>query len=226
MPKNFMDELFYPGNTVQLEFRPDFIAKTILLTSVVNITDELLQLALPLAEDEKFNPIKPGTLLTLSAREKHSTKIYYYTAELLEHHDGNPSILILRRPAFIQNTTRRNFFRCEVNFLFYYWLKEDCYRGRVMNLSASGLYGIIETNRHLNPGGLLQLEIMLPILDEPLNVEARIIRFDKTYQLGHSGIALHYHNPTEKIQNLITKYLFQRQRELIQEGRIKIGRIQ
>jgi c-di-GMP-binding flagellar brake protein YcgR len=225
MPANFLDELFYPGNTVQLEFRPDFVHKTVILTAVVNITDDVLQLALPLDRNQYFTPIKIGTCLTLSTREKNSTKIYYYTTELLEHHEGNPSILTLKRPTFIQNTSRRNFFRCDVDLIFYYWLEENCYRGQVINLSASGLYGIIETNRQLNPGGILPLKILLPSLEEPLSIEAKIIRIVKTDKSGYSGIALHYHNPTEKIQTLFTKYLFQRQRELIQEGRIKIGQI-
>jgi c-di-GMP-binding flagellar brake protein YcgR len=227
MPANFMDELFYPGNTVQLEYRPDFISKTTLLTSVISLTDEFIQLALPLMEGEKFIPIKAGTFLTLSAREKKSTHVYYYTVELVEHHEGNPSLIVVKRPSFVQNTTRRNFFRCEVNLLFYYWLEKKCYRGRVINLSASGLYGIIEANNHhLKPGILLPLEIVLPIFEAPLTVEAKIVRINKTDQTSHFGIALTYRNPTEQIQNQITKYLFQRQRELIQEGRIKIGRIQ
>jgi hypothetical protein len=34
-----------------------------------------------------------------------------------------------------------------------------------------------------------------------------------------------FENITEKFQNDITKYLFQRQRELIKLGQIKVGRI-
>jgi c-di-GMP-binding flagellar brake protein YcgR len=226
MPENFMDELFYSGNTVQIEYRPDFITKTILLTRVLNITDDSLQLELPLAENEPFAPIKLGTQLTLSAREKKSTKIYYYNTELLNHQPGNPSLLTLKRPSFIQNTSRRNFFRCEVSLLFYYKFEEDYYRGRIINLSASGLYGIIETNHLLNPGGILPLEIIIPIFEEPLIAEGKVIRINKTDKAESSGIALHFYHPTEKLQNQLTKYLFQRQRELIQEGRIKIGRIE
>jgi c-di-GMP-binding flagellar brake protein YcgR len=226
MPTNFMDELFYPGNTVQLEFRTDLLAKTILLTRVISIDDERLQLELPLDQDEPFTPIKIGTLLTLSARERDSVKVYYYTTELLEHQPQNLSLIIVKRPSFVQNMSRRNFFRCDVDLLFYYWLEETCYRGRAVNLSASGLFGIIDTNPELDTDNIIPLEIMLPTGDEALAVEGKIIRIVKTDQPETSGIAFHYHNPTEKLQNQITKYLFQRQRELIQEGRIKIGRLQ
>ncbi|MGD8401374.1 MAG: PilZ domain-containing protein, partial [Bacillota bacterium] len=177
-------------------------------------------------KNEPFTPIKLGTQLTLSAREKNSTKVYYYNTELLSHQTGNPSILTLKRPSFIQNTSRRNFFRCEVSLLFYYQFEENSYRGRVINLSASGLYGIIETNPLLNPGGILPLEIMVPPFEEPLSVEGRVIRINQTDKAESAGIALQFHHPTEKLQNQLTKYLFQRQRELIREGRIKIGRIE
>ena len=96
----------------------------------------------------------------------------------------------------------------------------------MINLSASGLYGIIETNPLLNPGGILPLEIMIPLFEEAISLEGKVIRIDKTNKAESAGIALQFEHPTEKLQNQLTKYLFQRQRELIREGRIKIGRIE
>jgi c-di-GMP-binding flagellar brake protein YcgR len=228
MPANLIDELFYPGATIQIEFRLSPTAKQLLLTSVDSLTDDVIKLLLPLTEDDPFTPVPVGTKIVLSVREKKTTQIYYYTAELLEHCVGNPSLLVVRRPSPIQFSSRRNFFRCEVDFYFYYRNEEEYYRGQAVNLSASGLYGIINCNPHLSPGGLIQLEIPLFSLNdsgEPLTVEARIIRIEQTDRPDQSAIAVHFHNPPEKAQNLITKYLFQRQRELIQKGMIKIGRI-
>lgn len=226
MPANFLDELFYPGNTVQIEYRETLLSKVVLLTSVESISEETIRLQLMPTDSPAFTPIKAGTGLAISVREKNTNQVYFYTSELIEHQTGNPSLLIIRRPPLIQTLSRRNFFRCDVDFQFYCEVEAVKYKGKAVNLSASGLYGIIHKELPLKPGDILPLELFLPTLSEPLAVEAKIIRFQKIEGDNNWGLALHFTNPEEKFQNIITKYLFQRQRELIKKGRIKIGTIQ
>ncbi|HYH04462.1 MAG TPA: PilZ domain-containing protein [Bacillota bacterium] len=226
MPANFLDELFYPGNTVQIEYRQNLLSKVVLLTSVESISEETIRLRLMQTDSETFSPIKTGTGLAVSAQEKNTTQVYFYTSEFIEHQPGNPSLLIIRRPSLIQTISRRNFFRCDVDFQFYYAVEDRKYRGQVENLSASGLYGVIKDSTQLKPGVILPLELNLPTLTEPLTVEAKIIRVQKVEGEDKWGLALHFNNPGEKFQNVIIKYLFQRQRELIKKGLIKIGTIQ
>jgi c-di-GMP-binding flagellar brake protein YcgR len=226
MSDNFIDELFYPGNTVQVEYRENLTAKKILLTIVNSIDEEHIHLIYP-PEDSNDSAVSipVGTGMILCVREKNTTQIYYYSSRLIEHKSGNPDLLVMERPSFAQYASRRNFFRCDVDFPFYYWIEKQQYKGLTCNLSASGMYGIIQYDPQLKPEMILQLEIPIPLIPAPLGCEARIIRLSPAENPDQRGVALHFENPDEKLQNELTKYLFQRQRELIKKGMIKIGRI-
>lgn len=225
MPGDFIDELFYPGNTVQVEYRENISAKQILLTMVDSIDENRIYLLYPVEPNEPFVSIPSGTGMILCVKEKNTTQIYYYSSRLVEHKNANPALLVVERPSFAHAASRRNFFRCEVDFPFYYWVEDQKYKGLACNLSASGLYGIIQYNPQLQPKMVLQLELRVPLIPSSLSCEARIIRINPAEKPDLRGIALHFENPNEKLQNELTKYLFQRQRELIKKGMIKIGRI-
>jgi c-di-GMP-binding flagellar brake protein YcgR len=225
MPGNLIDELFYPGNTVQVEYRENITAKRILLTVVSGIDEESIKLISPEELNDPFVSIPSGTGMILCVKERNTTQIYYYSSRLVKQINGNPALLVVERPSFAQVASRRNFFRCDVDFPFYYWVEERKYKGWASNLSASGMYGIIPYDPQLKPEMILRLEIPVPLLPASLSCEARIIRLSPAEKLDQRGVALHFENPNEKLQNELTKYLFQRQRELIQKGMIKIGRI-
>lgn len=226
MPGNFLDELFYPGNTVQVEYYENPRSKLVILTSVQSISDQTIQLLVTNEANANQTPVKPGIILLLKVREKSTAQVYYYSSKLIEYRPGNPVLLVIKRPPLSQTLSRRNFFRCEVDFPFSFWVNKQEVKGQVKNLSASGLYGTFEVKLNLKLGMILPIEFKLPTYEEPISLEAKIVRSHKTDQKGVWGIALHFHNQQEKIENIIIKYLFQRQRELIQSGQIKVAQIE
>lgn len=227
MPANFLDELFFEGNTVQVEFRGPLLTRTVLLTTVQSIDDRIIQLGLANPDFETYPLLQPGIGLVISAREKNSMQVYYYTSTLTEFKNGNPAQLFLLRPPLIQTLSRRNFFRCDVDFPFSYWRDEaEKVEGKVVNLSASGLYGHGPHQPAFRVGMELTLEFTLPNQTQPSLIDAKLIRIQKTDNRDERGMAFHFSHPEEKLQNEIIKYLFFRQRELIQKGLIKIGTIQ
>jgi c-di-GMP-binding flagellar brake protein YcgR len=221
----FIDELFYPGNNVQVEYREDLLNKKILLTTVDGIRGNYLHLFYAEEPNHPFMPIPSETGMILCAKKKNTPDIYFYTTRLLEHKNTIPAVLVVERPALIQASSRRTFFRCDVELPFYFWVDEQKFKGQASNISAGGMYGFIPHEPHLKPGMILRLEIQIPQSVEPLIFEARIIRFHRAEKPDQRGVALEFFNPNVKLQNELVKYIFLRQRELIQKGKIKVGRI-
>lgn len=218
---SFDDDLFSPGSSIQIEFRDDFHVKNVFKSHIEKNTEENLTLLLP---DEIISPIKPKTKLIVIS---HATpQNYFFMADVLEYIPGNPPSLIISKPVTVQSTSRRNFFRCDVELPLLYQDKSgELKPGKVINLSASGLYAIIEHNHILKTGKIISCEMILPIFVEPLRFDGKITRLEKTENKYNQGIGISFLSTNEKFQNHIIKYLFQRQRELIKSGHIKVGRI-
>jgi hypothetical protein len=193
MPGNLIDELFYPGNTVQVEYRENITAKRILLTVVSGIDEESIKLISPEELNDPFVSIPSGTGMILCVKERNTTQIYYYSSRLVKQINGNPALLVVERPSFAQVASRRNFFRCDVDFPFYYWVEERKYKGWASNLSASGMYGIIPYDPQLKPEMILRLEIPVPLLPASLSCEARIIRL--SHRSGRGNVGPDAHRP-------------------------------
>ena len=216
----FFKKLFSCGNSLQIEFRDHSKQKKLFKTIIDKISDRELTLILPVSQ-----LIPPGTKLVVIGRHDTDSQNYYFTAEVLTFHQGDPATLTISMPIPMQTSSRRRFFRCDVDLFFIYQDDTEMeYRGRIINLSASGLFAIVKNHPSLRISQILTCQLHLPTSVEPLRFEGKIIRIETVENDDEIGIALDFVNVSEKIQNEITKYLFQRQRELIKMGHIKAGR--
>lgn len=214
------NEIFSYGNSLQIEFRDHSKQKKLFKTIVEKVDDHELLLIIPGSQ-----AIQPGTKLIVVGRHETDLQNYYFTAEVLAFHQGEPNSITISTPVPMQTKSRRRFFRCDVDLFFIYQDQNGTeHRGRIINLSASGLFAIVKNHPYIKPSQQLNCQLHLPTLAEPLRFEGKIIRIEPTEKEEEKGIALNFENATERLQNEITKYLFQRQRELIKLGHIKAGR--
>jgi len=222
MDSNFLfKKLFNSGNSLQIEFRDHSKQKKLFKTVIEKMGDREVTLILPVSQQ-----IPPGTKLVVIGRHDADLKNYYFTAEILAFHQGDPATITISMPVTMQTTSRRRFFRCDVDLFFIYQDDTETeYRGRIVNLSASGLFAIVKDNPSLKLHQIITCQLHLPTSVEPIRFEGKVIRVESTENDDEKGIALDFVNISEKIKNEITKYLFQRQRELIKMGHIKAGRI-
>jgi len=213
------DELFHVGNIVQIEFRDEFQKKIVSKTRVVKSEPDSLELLLP--ADFPI-PVKAGLKIMITCHI--SPRNYYFNSKVMRS-KANPPSLVITRPAVIQAVSRRSFFRCEVELTLTYLSKKDEPKiGIVFNLSASGLFAHIKQDHLLKVGAVIEGEITLPTQPETLNFKAKVTRLEKIDNEAQ-GVALSFQTIDEKFENVIIKYLFQRQRELIKLGHIKAGKI-
>lgn len=224
MPNNTAKKLFKIGSQLLIEFEDNHQNRNIYRTRISEVNDAEIALQLPPAQSV---PIEPQTKLAIYLG--HVSQGYYFNAAVIAYQPGNPSLpptLIISWPEQIATLSRRKFFRCDVELPFYY--QDHRYQehsGRVINLSASGLLAVVGHNPQLGINMVFNCRFEMPTLTEPLEFEGKIIRLDKTENPSEQGIALNFEDITEKFQNEVIKYLFQRQRELINERQMKAGQV-
>ncbi|MGE5583436.1 MAG: flagellar brake protein [Bacillota bacterium] len=215
---NALKEFLKPGKNVQLEFTADNGRKLIYRTVVWDFDQDQLRLLLP-KNDAFFNNLAPDTKVTLICRNDTEENDYVLATQFIKTEPGQP-LLVIEKPADIKFTVGRRFFRCEVNLPFDGFLKKDKFKGQVINLSANGLYAIINPTLQMEPGSILTCRMLLPTSNEPLLFVGKVIRIVR--KENFQGVGLSFEHATKILQDQITKYLFQRQRALINLGQIKI----
>jgi c-di-GMP-binding flagellar brake protein YcgR len=211
-------DLLQPGKNVQLEFYDENGKKIIYRTSIWSFEEEQLSILMP-KNDFNLKNIKPGTTITLICKNDSESHDYVFTTKFINAASEQP-LLIISKPAELEFGIGRHFFRCEVNLPFHYFDKNGKCKGEVTNLSANGLYAIINPEIHLEPGSVLTCQIVLPNTSEPLLFVAKVVRITK--KENFQGIGLNFQNINKNLQDQITKFLFQRQRALINLGQIRI----
>lgn len=211
-------ELLQPGKTVYLEFYDESGKKLIYRTSILSFESEQLSLLTP-KNDYILEKIKPGTRIMVICRYERDYHDYVFTTKLIKIEAEHP-LLLISKPAELGFNIGRNFFRCEVKLPFLCFNKKEKYIGEITNLSANGLYAILKPDFQIEPGATLTCQIVLPNSNEPLLFVAKVVRVVKNQ--NSQGIGLNFPHITKNIQDQITKYLFQRQRALINLGQIRI----
>jgi Predicted glycosyltransferase len=213
-------ELLQPGKNVQLEFLAERGQKVIYRTSVCSFDQEQVSVLTP-KNDPTLNNIQPGTKMMLICRKDNEAHDYVLSTEFIKAETEQP-LLIINKPTNLEFTFGRHFFRCEVNLPLQFFIKSGKCQGEIINLSANGLYAVVDPKLALEPGLSLTCQIILPDSALPLLFVAKVIRVTK--KENFQGVGLSFQQLDKSCQDRITKFLFQRQRALINLGQIKIAK--
>lgn len=216
-----LEQLLRPGKEIQLEFTGLNGENIVYQTRVIRSMQTEYLALLMAASDETLFQLSTGTTVTLTCRSD-SKNVFTFTTEFVEIKPGELPILIVIRPIKIENASRRNFFRCEVKLQFSYYLKNRDYQGEVINLSAGGLFTVIEVDPSIIVGTRLACKLFLPKTKAPILFVGRVIDIRK--QESIAGLALTFQNLTKDQQTKVVKYLFDQQRAMLVQKRVNSAR--
>lgn len=203
-----VEELFQPDSNLEIELKNNNNEKLVYQAQVMNLAADKLVLFIQEVEDT-LNQIKTGTKLSLICRNEKSEDDYVFLTQLIKNEQP---ILVVTRPSETHASTRRRYFRCDVKLPFSYFSESEL-KGEVTNLSASGLYAMIQPDQQLKVNMDITCQITLPTSPKPVLFVAKIARMQKKGDL--QGIGLHFQYSSEDLQSQITKYLFNHQRQMI-----------
>lgn len=216
-----LEQLLRPGKEVQFEFTGMNGEAIVYKTRVIR-TMQTEYLALLMASNEEtLFQLSAGTTVTLTCQGE-SKNVFNFTTEFVEIKPGELPILIVIRPAKIENASRRNFFRCDVKLQFSYYMKNKDFRGEVINLSAGGLFAVIEVDPSIIVGTRLACKLFLPKTKAPIMFVGRVVDIRK--HESSAGLALSFQNLTKDQQTQVVKYLFDQQRVMLVQKRVKPAR--
>jgi c-di-GMP-binding flagellar brake protein YcgR len=216
-----LEQLLRPGKEVLFEFS-GMNGETIAYKTRIIRSMQVEHLALLMsASEETLFQLSAGTTVNLTCRGE-SKNVFNFTTEFVMIKPGELPILIVIRPAKIENASRRNFFRCDVKLEFSYYLKNRDYKGEVINLSAGGLFTIIEVDSSIIVGTRLACKLFLPKTKAPIMFVGRVVDIRK--QESAAGLALSFQNLTKDQQTQVVKYLFDQQRMMLVQKRVNPAR--
>jgi c-di-GMP-binding flagellar brake protein YcgR len=212
-----LEQLLRPGREIQIEFNGSNGDKITYKTRVIRcIQNEYLAL-LMFSNEITLNELKEGASVTLTCRGE-SKNVFCFVTEFVELKPSELPILIVVRPQKIDNASRRNFFRCEVRLQFSYFLRNKEYKGEVVNLSAGGVFAVIDVDPSIIVGSRLACKLNLPKTKDSIMFVGRVVGIRKIDNA--QGIALSFQNLTKEQQTQIVKYLFDQQRVMLVQKRV------
>jgi c-di-GMP-binding flagellar brake protein YcgR len=210
--------LIQSGKNVQVEILNENGKKKIYRTSVWNFEGEQIKVLRP-QNDQLLNNIQPGAKITLICRNDNNSYDYVLNTALITM-ETEPPLFILSKPADFKLGVGRHFFRCEVNLPFQFFAKTGKCQGTAIDLSVNGLFAVIDPQLNLDTGATTTCQMALPGYSKPLLFVAKIMRILK--KDNFQGMGLSFQQLDKSSQDQITKYLFQRQRAMMNQGQICI----
>lgn len=211
-----VEDVFRPGDNVMVEYVDRGGVIKNYKTRVEDLDNEFLVLQMPIIRRVPVR-IREGVELTLWRKEDRKKQAYVTNVYVIENRSGKVSLLVCSKPKKITVATRRRFFRCSVKMPFQYTAEKSFASGTVTDLSLSGLYALIDPDPQVREGALLEMTIEVPG-ESDLNLIGEIIRAHNLAGSKVLGIAVDFREITEGMQDILNRYLFQRQRELIMKG--------
>lgn len=216
-----LEQLLRPGKEIQFEFMGMNGEPIVYKTRVIR-TMQVEYLALLMASNEEtLLQLSAGASVTLTCWGE-SKSVFNFTTEFVETKPGELPILVVIRPTKIENASRRNFFRCDVKLQFSYYMKNKDFRGEVINLSAGGLFAVVEVDSSIIVGTRLACKLFLPKTKAPIIFVGRVVDIRK--HESAAGLALSFQNLTKDQQTQVVKYLFDQQRVMLVQKRVNPAR--
>ncbi len=211
-----VEDVFRPGDNVMIEYidRGGIIKNY--KTRVEDLDSEFLLLQMPIIKRVPVR-VREGIELTLWRKEDRKKQAYVTNVYVIENRPGKVSLLVCSKPKKITVASRRRFFRCSVKMPFQYNVDKNSAGGTVTDLSLSGLYALVDPDPQLREGVFLDMSIEVPG-ESDLSLVGEVIRSHNLAGNKVLGIAVDFREITEGMQDILNRYLFQRQRELIMKG--------
>ena len=213
-------ELFYPGNTVQVELVNDSGTKIVSKTLVRSLDENQLVLSVP-RWDDALSDQSFGNRAVLICKVPNQTHDYVFATRFINC-KLLPPILIVSKPNAANFWKGRRFFRCDVNqvSISYFKNNKEYKDNEVLNLSSSGLFTLLDHEHQFNPGAELTCRIFLPTQPNPFLFVGKVIRTQD--HPSKQGVALQFQSPSPVLQSQITKYLYNCQQSLVRQGKLKL----
>ncbi len=212
-----LEQLLRPGREIQIEFEGVNGEKINSKTKIIRCAQREYLALLVASKTNYLNHLTAGDSITLTCRSE-SKNVFCFVTEFVELKSGELPIIIVNRPTKIDNASRRNFFRCDVRLPFTYFLRNKERKGEVINLSAGGVFAVIDVDSSIIVGSRLACKLFLPKTKEPIMFVGRVVGIRKIDD--NQGIALSFQNLTKDQQTLIVKYLFDQQRVMLIQKRV------
>lgn len=211
-----VEDVFRPGDNIMIEYidRGGIIKNY--KTRVEDLDSEFLLLQMPIIKRVPVR-IREGVELTLWRKEDRKKQAYVTNVYVIENRPGKVSLLVCSKPKKITVASRRRFFRCSVKMPFQYSIEKNSGGGTVTDLSLSGLYALVDPAPQVKEGVYLDMVIEVPG-ESDLSLVGEVIRSHNLAGNKVLGIAVDFREITEGMQDILNRYLFQRQRELIMKG--------
>lgn len=205
-----LEKAFKPGSTVTLEFAVSGGLIKRYQTKVEDIECEYLVLQTPVVNCIPI-PIQEGQELTLRRLEESLNQAYVTNVFVIENRPGKIPLLICSKPHEIGRTSMRRFTRFSADLpCLYSRAGEEPVTGRLVDISLSGINGVIAEERPIKEGTLLAVTVYLPG-DSELTMTGEVVRLYQTPVNGKIGLAVDIREISSTMLEVLKNYLFQRQ---------------
>ncbi len=188
-----VEDVFKLGNTINIQFA-DQIGQIkecqVLIKNIIKGMKED-KLYLEFSEKDLAELINKGSELTVWYLTEEEEKRQFATY-IIEQKLRDDQSLVLAKPVAIDYTSFRRYHRVDVDLPFRYFVGEKVYHGKVVNLSACGLFAIIEPQIIFKEGSILQFEFDLPKNSRPTHLSGRVIRDELIGNPIKQGIAIDF----------------------------------
>lgn len=214
-----MDGLFKINQIVEIEVEEGYDFSGSFRTRVEDIRENSLVLGMPM-EKSNYIPLRPGSEVIVWYWDDSASYAFY--CRVRDRIREPIPLIVLEWPPFkTEKIQRRNFVRVPVNLELDFAIdgqseKEEFQKVIIRDLSGGGAQFISKTK--LAKGEILKIRLFLPqktieCKAKVMWVYTEIIDKRERYLVG-----IKYLDISEKTQDQIIEYVFQRQRELIQKG--------
>lgn len=210
---DLLDRLLQPGKSILLKFAGNGFKGSVHTYIIRSVNEGQLTLLFKDNETAIYH-LLPGTKLKLVTHDEEDGHDYRLLSELIEAKMGDLPRVVVKRPIEVDHSTRRSSLRLDVNLPFSYYDDFKEFKGEARNLSINGMLALVKTSPCLRMEYNLTGKLTLPGINKPLIIIGRIIRVEKTDD-DHSWVALDFQSASEEVKNIISRYLVQCQRYLI-----------
>lgn len=188
-----VEDVFKLGNTINIQFA-DQIGQIkecqVLIKNIIKGMKED-KLYLEFSEKDLAELINKGSELTVWYLTEEEEKRQFATY-IIEQKLRDDQSLVLAKPVAIDYTSFRRCHRVDVDLPFRYFVGDKVCNGKVVNLSACGLFAIIEPQIIFKEGSILQFEFDLPKNSRPTHLSGRVIRDELIGNPIKQGIAIDF----------------------------------